>query len=515
MSSDLSAGFAMFADIYNVVAIFGGVVIGTVVGAIPGMTGTMAVALALPFTFYMSPVTAILLLVGLYKGAMYGGSITAILIKTPGTPAAAATVLDGFPMAQRGEAGKALNMALYASCIADFISNLSLIFLTGLIAGFALSFGPPEFFALICFSLTIIAGVSGGSLLKGVISAGLGLLFAVVGMDIVYGSERLTFGRFELMEGLSFIPVLIGLFAIPEMLEAYRQRWRGKSDMAPVGASRVSRAEFTRCLPAILRGSFIGVALGAIPGIGGAPAAFLSYSEARRASPHPERFGRGEIQGVAAAESGNNGVCGATLIPLLSLGIPGDVITAVMLGAFMIHGLSPGPLLFQQNLPVVYALYFGIMLSSVFLFITGKAMIRGFARVADVPNPILFPAVLVLCFYGAYAVNGNMLDVLVMVAMGVFGFGMLTMGLPAAPFLIAFILGPLFEDNFRRSMLMSHGDPSIFFRTWICWLFLGLTVLSLAMLLRPKRTTPRKEPPAPTHRGSPAPSAAPRAIDGE
>ena len=476
------AGFLVFAHWQNFAAIFIGVIFGVIMGAIPGMTGTMGVALALPFTFSMPPITGILALVGIYKGAIYGGSVSAILIKTPGTPAAACTVLDGYPLAQKGQAGKALNMALYASCIADFISNISLIFLTGFIAGIALRFGPPEYFWLICFSLTIIAGVSGESLLRGLISAGLGLIGATVGLDLVYGTPRFTFGSTNLMGGLDFIPVLIGLFAIPEIIAELTRGDENYERISNVGDNRVSWLEFKASFKTIVRGSLIGVALGAVPGIGGAPSAFMSYSEAQRKSPRARYFGTGELEGVAASESGNNGVCGATLIPLLALGVPGDVITAVILGAFMMHNLTPGPMLFQKHITQVYALFFGIMLSSISLFIVGKIAIRVFAKIASVPNRILFPIVLVLCFYGAYAVNSSSFDLIVMIAMGVLGYFMLKLSVPPAPFLIGFILGPLFENNLRRSLLISHGKPEIFFSSPICWLFMVLTVASIILI---------------------------------
>ncbi|MBW1994276.1 MAG: tripartite tricarboxylate transporter permease, partial [Deltaproteobacteria bacterium] len=379
-------GMKMFAHLQNFVAIFAGVAVGIITGAIPGMTGTMGVALALPFTFYMDPITGILFLVGLYKGAIYGGSITAILIKTPGTPAASCTVLDGYPMAQKGKAGKALNMALYASVFADFISNMSLILFAAPIAAFALRFGPPEFFTLIAFSLTIIAGVSGKSITKGLIAGGLGLMAATIGMDLVYGSSRFSFGSVDLLGGLNFIPVLIGLFAVPEILNEYGKKYSPQFQASTLGDRKVTWQEFKRCFKSIIRGSLIGVVIGAIPGIGGAPSAFLSYNEAKRGSRHPETFGSGEIEGVAASEAGNNGVCGATMIPLLTLGVPGDVITAVLLGAFMVHDLKPGPMLFQQNFGIVYGIFVGIMLSSIAMLILGKLGIRLFAKIANIPK---------------------------------------------------------------------------------------------------------------------------------
>lgn len=482
MIDHLFAGAELFFTWSNLLFLVGGVIFGMIMGAVPGLTATLAVALALPFTFYMEPVTAIVLLVGIYKGGVYAGSIPAILIRTPGTPSAACTVLDGYPLAQQGKAGKALYMALYASCTADMLANLILIFFTASIAKFALEFGPPEFFALICFSLTIIAGVSGDSLLKGIIAALMGLLLTTVGMDLVYGSNRFTFGQVELMSGVNFIPVLIGLFALPEILNAVTAKGL-KVDTMQVGEG-VTWPEYKRCWNAIMRGTFIGVILGAVPGIGGTPAAFMAYSETQRCSSHPETFGKGELKGVAAAESANNAVCSAAMIPLLSLGIPGDVVTGVILGAFMFHGLTPGPLLFQENLNFVYAIYIGIMVSSMVLLVAGGAAIKGFAQITKIPAKILFPAVLVTCLYGAFAVNGQLFDVGICVVMGFFGYVLNYFRVPTPPFLIAFVLGALFEDNFRRSLVMSGGDYRIFFSSGICWLFIALTVLSLVFIIR-------------------------------
>lgn len=478
----LSQAFAMFATWQNVVVVGLGVVIGTFVGAVPGMTTAMAVALTLPFTFTMAPVTGILLLLGVYKGGIYGGSITAILINAPGTPAASCTVLDGYPLAKRGEARRALDIALYASVVADFISNTALILFAGMLASLALAFGSPEVFTLILFSLTIIAGVSGDQLLKGLGAACFGLVLATIGLDLVYGTNRFVFGDVDLMSGLNFIPVLIGLFALPEII-AYYGRVEVPKEHNPLAGKGASWCDFRSVLKTIVRGSFIGVVLGAIPGIGGAPSAFLSYAEAKRKSKDPDSFGKGNLEGVAAAESGNNGVAGATLIPLLALGIPGDIITAIILGAFMIHGLRPGPLLFQDNLALIYALFIGIMLSSVYLFIVGKASIRLISRIADIPQRILFPVVLVLCVFGAYAVNNTIFDVVVMFIMGSIGYLMLKLKIPAAPFLIAFILGPLLEDNFRQSLLLSKGDWMIFFSSGICWFFWALTVLVVGVTI--------------------------------
>ena len=480
MLQQLLDGFLLFATLESFIALGLGVFIGVIVGAIPGLTTPMAVALTLPFTFALSPVTGILLLLGVYKGGIYGGSITAILINAPGTPAASCTVLDGYPMAKRGEAKRALDIALYSSCVSDFISNIALILFAGVLASFALKFGPAEVFTLIFFSLTIISGVSGTQLLKGMASACLGLLLATIGMDLVYGTNRFIFGQTDLLAGLNFIPVLIGLFAVPEILNFFckEQVKLEKNPLAGIGASI---KDFFRCFKTIIRGSFIGVILGAIPGIGAAPSAFLSYSEAKRTSKNADNFGKGEIEGVAAAEAGNNGVAGATMIPLLALGIPGDVITAIILGAFMIHGLRPGPLMFNENIELIYAIFMGIMLSSIYLFGIGKICIKFISKISDIPHRILFPVVLILCIFGSYAVNNSTFDIAVMFLMGILGFAMLKLNIPTAPFLIGFILGPMLEDSFRQSLLISRGSYAIFFSTPICWFFWVLTVIIIGM----------------------------------
>ncbi len=477
MFNEILYSFELVATVPNFIAIAAGIWAGVLIGAIPGMTGTMAVTLALPFTFFMPPLTSLLLLVALYKGSTYGGSISAILIKTPGTASAACTLLDGYPLAQQGKAGKALNMALVSSCIGDFLSNMSLFFLAIPLAHFALQIGPPEFFLVMAFALTIVAGVSGKSLLLGVVSACLGLLLATVGQD-VYGSYRFAFNE-DMESGLATVPVLIGLFAVPELIKFFIFRSDQSASATNLGDNKLSWKEFRPSIPTIFKGSFIGVVLGAIPGIGPSAAAFFSYSEAKRSSPRSENFGHGELEGIAASESANNGCCGATMIPLLSLGIPGDVITGVMLGAFMIHGLTPGPLLFTENIDIVYALFIGMLFSSAFLYFAGRLTAPIFSRVASIPQRVLLPSILVLCIFGTYAVSTSFFDVIVLLTMGFIGFVMMLLKIPAAPFLIAFILGPMFEDNFRRAMALSRGEMTIFFESNISIALIGLIVISL------------------------------------
>ncbi|MBB3995161.1 putative tricarboxylic transport membrane protein [Sulfitobacter undariae] len=482
MLTEILSAFQAVATWQNLLIMTAGIWGGVIVGAIPGMTGTMAVTLALPFTFYMAPVPSILLLVALYKGSTYGGSVSAILIKTPGTASAACTALDGYPLAQQGKAGKALNMALYSSVTGDFISNLSLIFLAAPLAILALRVGPPEYFMLMLFALSTVAGVSGNSLLLGVVSASLGLLLATAGEDL-YGSFRFAFTD-DMQAGLSVAPVLIGLFALPELIKLIVFRAANRDVAAKLGDQQVTRAEFMGSLKSILRGSGIGVIMGAIPGIGPSAAAFFSYGEAQRSSKNGENFGKGELEGIAASESANNGACGATMIPLLALGVPGDVITGVMLGAFMIQGLTPGPLLFQTNIHEVYMLFIGMLMSSVLLFGAGKMTMRMFSYVSHIPQTLLTPVVLLLCLFGIYSISSSMFDVTILLIMGVVGFLMFLMNIPAAPFLIAFILGPMIEENLRRALAISRGDPMVLLSSPITWIFAVLIVFVVGLTIR-------------------------------
>lgn len=484
---DILAGLQLFLSVENILAISAGMCLGVIVGAIPGLTATMGIALVLPFTFGMSPEAAVLLLVGIYKGGIYAGSISAILIKTPGTPASACTILDGWPLASQGHARKALDMSLYASCIADFLSNLALIFLAGMIATFALRFGPPEYFWLMCFSLTVVISVSGSSLIKGMIGVTIGLLLSTVGLDLVFGGPRFTFGMIELTGGLSFVPLLIGLFAVPEIFDFYVRK-ASESTRVKATGEPLRWIEFRSSLKTIFKGSFIGLVIGAIPGTGASVASFLSYAEAKRTSPNRSRFGKGELEGVAASEAGNNGVAGATLIPLLALGIPGDVVTAVIIGAFLIHGISVGPMLFEKHGDFVYAIYWGILCSTAVMFVAGKIAIRNFSKIAAIEPAVLMPTILLFCFFGTYAINNSSFDLIIMISAGLLGYAMLRLDYSPAPLLIGFILGPLFEDNFRRSLLMGQGDLTVFVRSEISWLFIILTALSLVISLRQQHT---------------------------
>ncbi|MCG8558187.1 MAG: tripartite tricarboxylate transporter permease [Hyphomicrobiales bacterium] len=487
--SNLNMGLETFLHWHNVLAVFVGVATGIFIGSIPGMTATMAVALLVPLTFTLEPVTALALLIGVYKGGIYGGSIAAILINTPGTPAAAATALDGFQLAQQGKGKKALKMAIYASVLADILSDIVLILVAAPLAAAALQLGPPERATLLLLAMTIVGAVSGHSLLKGLMAAFLGLLFATVGTDFMTGTIRFSFGSGELAKGIGLIPLLIGLFAIPELLVQIERKVKGRRSVivttsADPADNRVSWAEFRASLRTILRSTGIGTFIGAIPGIGSVVAAFISYGMAKRASKTPEAYGRGSLDGVAAAESGNNAVCGATLIPLLTLGIPGDSVTAVMLGAFLIQGLVPGPSLITDHPGTVYGLFVALMFGNVANFIVANLGIRVFTVVARTSMSLVFPVVAVLCAVGSYAIDNSFLDVKVMLFFGAVGYFMRKFDFPIPPLLIAFVLGPMMESAMKQSLIMSQGSPEIFVSRPVSLAFVLATVIVVAAMVR-------------------------------
>jgi putative tricarboxylic transport membrane protein len=491
--NNFGLGVSYFFTLTNVAAIFGGVAIGCIFGALPGMSITMSVALVMPFTFSLEPLTAISILLAVYVGAIYGGSVSAILLNTPGTPAAACTCMDGFKLSQKGQAGKALQMANWASCVGDLFSTAIVILIMPLLARLALYFGSPEYFALILFSVTVIGGVAGKSMIKGLISGALGFLAATVGMDPVAGGGRFDFGNVELLKGFAFVPLLIGLFAIPEVIMQVNRsrRLKGKAMIADIDPEKVSSdsskltwTEFKGSFRHMIRGGVVGLILGIIPGLGATPAAFVSYERAKRNSKHPELFGEGSLEGVAAAEAGNNAVNGATLVPLLTLGVPGDVITAVMLGAFMIFDLNPGPLLFVQHIDLIFGLFCALLMCDVALRIVGSIFIRYAQYITRVPTSFVFPAVTVLCAFGSYAINNSVFDVLTMFAFGLVGFVMLSFEMSPIPFLIAFVLAPMLEKGLRRSLVISQGDPLIFFKSPIAIVFFILTIIAIISLTR-------------------------------
>ena len=460
-----------------------GVILGAIIGAIPGLTITMAIGILLPFTLFFDPLAGIVLLLGITKGGLFGGSISAILLNVPGSPAAACTMIDGYPLARKGRAGEALDTALWASFIGDLLSVIALILLAGMLARFGLQFGPVELLALITFSLTIIAAVSHTGLLKGIMGGALGLFAGTVGLDLIYGAERFTFGQPSLFDGIAFLPLLVGLFALPDIMLYYfapRRERHVDEAKATAQTGRLSPASLRMLMPTILKGSGIGIVLGAIPGIGATPSSFASYALAKRTAPDRKDFGKGALSGVAAAESANSGTGASTLIPLLALGVPGDVITAMLMGAFFFHGLAPGPALFQNNISFVYALYISLLVSSGIIFIVGRFGIPVIRRIVDVPRAIIFPMVIVLTVIGSYAISNSIFDVWVMLVSGFVGLVFRTLRVSDAAFLIGFVLSPLLEDNLQRVLIMARGDKTAFFSSWIAIFFYAITLLVIA-----------------------------------
>lgn len=473
-----------------------GLVVGIIIGAIPGLNVPLAVAIALPITFKLSPIGGLAMLVGIYKGGTYGGSISAVLINVPGTPAAAATALDGAPLTRQGKAGKALRMSLYASIIAEILSDIALILFAVPIAFVALKVGPPETFSIGLFALALIGVLSEGNMLKGLMAGVLGLFLSTFGVDPLTGDFRLTFGVYELSGGWSFIALVIGVFAVAEALIQVERRGVKPISTGKVRLSepqhRLDREDWRRALPAIARSAPIGVLIGAIPGLGAAVSAYLNYGITRNLSKHPERFGQGAIEGVAAAEAGNNAVTASTFVPLLTLGVPGDVITAIMLGAFIVHGLVPGPALFEKESAFVAAFFVMMIVTTLLHLVIGRIGLPLFVQTTRVSNKLLFPAIMVLSVTGVFVATNSFFDIFAMLGFGVLGYVMVKSGFPVAPLLIGFILGPLIEVGLRQSMIMSRGGLDIFFTRPISAVFLALAVVTvLTVAWRERRAANR------------------------
>lgn len=456
-----------------------GLAAGIIIGALPGLTGTMGIALLLPLTYGMSSIHGMMLLLGVYCGGIYGGSITAILINTPGTPASAATSLDGYPMAQQGHAKRALHDALAASMIGGLISCIILLTCAPMVAKFALNFGAREYFALSLFGLTIIASVGGKSVLKGLLMGFAGLLLGCVGIDSLEGVSRFTFGNNYLTGGFNIIPVLIGLFAITEIMTKSRDINKAVGTTVAVEEEKVSFADVLHYKIVLLKSSVIGAFIGAVPGTGAAIASFLAYNEAHRTSKHPEEYGMGSEEGLVACESSNNAVTGATMIPLLTLGIPGDTNTAVLLGALTMQGIQPGPMLFTKQANWVYSIMIGMMLVNLFMYLQGRLFVKGFSNITKISTKIMVPCLVVLCVIGAYAIKYNTFNAAAMVVIGVIGYLLKKLDFPLTPMVIGLVLGNLCESNMRRALLLSRGNWLTFFQSPIACVFLALAVFML------------------------------------
>lgn len=478
----LIQGLMNILDLQVILVLLIGIISGIAIGSLPGLTATMGVALVLPITFGMNPITGILLLIGVYFGSVYGGSLTAILINTPGTPASAATAMDGYEMSKKGLAHKALTISTLSSTIGGILSVIVLILVAPQLANFALKFSAPESFALAVFGISIISSIAGKSMTKGLMAGVLGLLVATIGIDPMGGFPRFTFGSMNLASGVNLIPVMIGLFAASEAFKSMEDIFAKQNLAIKVEKVRLKWSEFKTLIVTIIRSAGIGTFIGMIPGAGGDITSFVAYNEAKRFSKNKEEFGKGAMKGVAAPEAANNSVTGGAMIPLLTLGIPGDAVTAVLLGALMVQGLQPGPLLFTNNGPIVYTLFIGMLLANLFILIIGLLGIKYFIKILSVPKAILSPLILVLCVVGSYALNNNYFDVMVMFLAGVIGYFMVKLEFPVSPVILGLILGPIMESNFRRSLLMSQGNLAVFYTRPIT---LVLLIFALVTLLGP------------------------------
>ena len=492
MFADIVAGMSLVFHLDNILAALFGVSTGMIVGAIPGFTDTMAMCLLIPFTFYLNPIAAIAMLMGLSKGGNFGGSIPAILFNVPGTPQAAVTAFDGYQLTKQGKSGKALKMALYASTMADTMSDFILFFLAAPVALIAIKIGPPEFAMIVLFSLVIIGAVACEDLLKGMIAIGIGLFFSVIGLDPQLGSPRFCFGSVELTAGLALVPMVIGILILSETFkqveiginkQTFKKEILNKiAKNSKIENNKVNFSEFKKCLPSIFGGLGIGSVMGIIPGIGTTVASYLSYTYAKKSSKNPERFGKGALEGVAAAEAGNNAVVGPNLIPLITLGIPGNLAAALILGAFMIQGLVPGPLFMQQYAPMLYALFIVLIISNLFTFVVGSIFLKLVKNLSNIPRQYLYPAVIVFGVIGAFVFRNTLFDVKAMIFLGVFGYVLAKFDLPLPPILVSFILGEILERKMRQSLLISRGNLSIFITHPIAFTFLLLTIAVVVFL---------------------------------
>ncbi|MDR1519735.1 MAG: tripartite tricarboxylate transporter permease, partial [Planctomycetota bacterium] len=476
----LLSGFLTIFTLKTLALIAAGTVLGIIFGAIPGITVTMGVALFLPITFGMDPLQGICLLIALYIGGTSGGLISAILLKIPGTPASIATTFDGYPMAMRGEAGKALGAGIVFSFLGGMFSVVALMLLAPTLASVALEFGPYEYFGLALFSLTLIAGMSGKSMLKGGISAIVGMVFAFVGMAPITGFPRFTFGFDELVDGFSLLPALIGLFAVSQILEEAMGNKREEDAAAfsfNIRGFGFTWREFKGQLSNFLISSLIGTGIGILPGLGGGICNLVAYGTVQKYSKYPEKFGSGILDGVVASETSNNASTGGAMVPLLTLGIPGDNTTAMILAGFMIHGITPGPLLFDKHSDMVYGVFAALIVSNIIMILAEFWGMRLFVHILSVPKNILLPTVGVMCVIGAYGANNRIFDIWTMFLFGVLGFILKRFAIPLGPIILGFILCPILEINFRRGLQKSDGSLLPFFTEPISCAFIIITIL--------------------------------------
>ncbi|MFZ5823505.1 MAG: tripartite tricarboxylate transporter permease [Bacillota bacterium] len=470
-------GFAVALEPMNLLYMLIGVVLGTLIGVLPGIGPSTGVALLIPLAYGMEPVSALIMMAGVYYGAMYGGSTTSILINAPGEAASVITSLDGYQMARNGRPGAALAISAIGSFIAGTIGIVLLTMLSETIAEQAVKFGPPEYFSLMIFALVAVASLSGGSLVKALISLAAGIAVATVGIELQSGIDRFTFGITPLEDGVDFLVVVVGLFAVGEALSGLEEIALGLRDRIQLkGPVWLTMAEWKRSIGPILRGSGIGFLSGVLPGAGATVASILSYTTEKRLSKEPEKFGKGAIEGVAGPESANNGAAMGAMVPMLTLGIPGSNTTAVMLGALMMFGLQPGPLLFKNQPDLVWGLINSMYLGNVILVILNIPMVRFFVKLVDIPAQVLLPLVIGFSFIGVYSINGSAIDLYMLAGFGLLGYLMRKLDFPTAPLVMAVVLGNMMEETMRQSLAISQWNPAIFVTRPASLIFLLMAV---------------------------------------
>jgi len=475
----------------TLIAMVVGTVIGIAVGALPGLSATMGIAVLIPVTFTMPPVAALGMIAGIYNGAMYGGSIPAILLRMPGTPAGIATVFDGYPMAKKGQAQLALRISLVSSVIGSSISALSLLLLAPPLSMIALKFSPANYFWLALFGLMTIAVLLSANPVKGLLSATFGLIVGMIGIDELTGAERFAFDRLELLSGINIIIMLTGLYAIPPAIELALTPSRSGDDPKGVDSLRPEGFRWSSLVPVWTKASVIGVVTGIIPALGGNIAALFAWNEQRRGDPEKDKYGKGAPEGVAAPECANNADTGASLIPALTLGIPGSSVAAVIMGALLVHGLRPGPQLFRDKAEITYGFMLSLLVTSIFMLFLGSLGAKAFVKLLKMPTQLLAPMIFVLATVGVYAVHNSMFEVGLMLAFGVLGYAMERLDIPTAPAVLAVILGPMAEESLRRAMLLSDNGFMGLVKDPISIVFV-LLIVGTATIPAMKRALARK-----------------------
>jgi len=468
----------------NLFYCFTGVLIGTLVGVLPGIGPVTAMSLLLPATYHITPVGAIIMLSGIYYGVQYGGSTTSILVNIPGEAASVMTCIDGYQMARQGRAGRALGISAFGSFIAGTIGIIGLVLIAPPLVDFALKFGFPEYFSLMVLGLTVLSFMTSGSIVRALMMAAFGLILGTIGLDFISGLARFTFDIPELLDGIGLVPVVMGLFGISEVLLNIEVKIKREIFTTKVKGLLPTLQDWAQSIWAILRGTLIGFFLGILPGGGAVISSFVSYAIEKRVSKHPEKFGKGAIEGVAAPESANNAAAQGAFIPLLTLGIPGNVATAMLLGALIIHGITPGPLLLSQNPELFWGVVASMYVGNAMLLALNLPLIGIWVQLLKVPYPILFPLIIIFCMIGSYSINNSTIDVAIMLIFGGIGYLMKKLSLEAAPVVLAFVLGPMLENALRQSLIKSQGSFSIFFTRPIsaACLFIAIALVVFPLL---------------------------------